>query len=159
MKERRGRGFRPASTLLESRIRKAGESRGFAVTRLLTRWAEIVGPEIAAMARPAKLSYGRGFGATLTLVCGGAAAPLVQSQAPRIVEKVNACYGYAAVSRIRVTQTAPEGFAEPQATYTPPPRRDPELDRRAAETAAEVADPELRAALQALARNILSRNA
>ena len=40
--KRRGRGFEPASGLLKDRIRAAGESRGFAVSRLLTHWAEVV---------------------------------------------------------------------------------------------------------------------
>ena len=112
---RRGRGFRTAASLVERRIRDAGQARGFSVMRLLTHWAEIVGEDLARMSRPGKVSHGRGFGATLTLVCSGAAAPLVQMQAPRIVERVNACYGYRAISHVRVTQTAAEGFAEPQA--------------------------------------------
>ncbi|MBM9593463.1 DUF721 domain-containing protein [Roseitranquillus sediminis] len=155
---RRGRGFRAAASLVEDRVRKAGESRGFAVMRLLTRWPEIVGPDLAQLARPGKVSYGRGFGATLTLVCSGSAAPMVQMQAPRIVERVNACYGYAAISRIKVTQTAPEGFAEAQALFQPERRPDPQVERHAASVAEGVADPELRAALEALARNVLTRS-
>ena len=156
--QRRGRGFRAAASLVEGRVRKAGEAKGFAVMRLLTHWPEIVGVELAGLARPAKVSYGRGFGATLTLLCSGPAAPMVQMQAPRIVERVNACYGYAAISRVKVTQTAPEGFAETQAPYRAPPRVDPTVERRAEEAARDVADPELRSALQALARNVLKRN-
>ena len=41
-RERRMRGFERTSKLLGSRIRKAGESRGFAVTRLITHWDEII---------------------------------------------------------------------------------------------------------------------
>ena len=37
------RGFAQAASLLVPRIRAVGEARGFAVTRLLTHWAEIVG--------------------------------------------------------------------------------------------------------------------
>ncbi|TMV57313.1 DUF721 domain-containing protein, partial [Thioclava sp. BHET1] len=49
------RGFEQTSGLLKERIRAAGETRGFAVTRLLTHWAEIVGPEIAPLAVPVKV--------------------------------------------------------------------------------------------------------
>ncbi len=49
------RGFKRTGSLLNDQIRKAGESRGFAVSRLLTHWEEIVGPELAAMARPVRL--------------------------------------------------------------------------------------------------------
>ena len=64
------RGFAQTASLLAPRIRAAAEGRGFAVTRLLTHWAEIVGEAIAAAARPVNVSYGRdGFGATLTCEC------------------------------------------------------------------------------------------
>ena len=89
--KRRGRGFEPAAGLLKDRIRAVGESRGFAVSRLLTHWAEVVGDEIAAMALPVKVGYGReGLGATLTLLTTGASAPLLQMQLPKIRDKVNA---------------------------------------------------------------------
>ena len=52
---RRMRGFEPAAGLVQDRIRKAGESRGFAVSRLLTHWAEIVGADTAACTRPVKM--------------------------------------------------------------------------------------------------------
>lgn len=160
---RRARGFRPAGALVSRDIGRVAESRGFAVSRLLTHWDEIAGPEIAARARPVKVGYGRsgGLGATLTLLVRGADAPMVQVDIPRIIERVNATYGYAAVSRIRLVQTAPTGFAESQAGYEPPrqaPRPDPAVERAAHQVADGVRDPELRAALETLARNVLSRS-
>ena len=66
---RHARGFESAAGLLKQRIRAAGETRGFAVSRLLTHWPEVVGADIAAMALPVKIGYGRdGLGATLTLL-------------------------------------------------------------------------------------------
>ena len=63
------RGFKRASSLMQGQIRHAGEQRGFAVSRLLTHWAEIVGEDTARIARPVKVGYGkRGFGATLTVL-------------------------------------------------------------------------------------------
>ena len=81
-------------------------------------------------------------------------------QRERIREKVNAVYGYGAIARVRVTQTAPEGFAEGQAVFEPAPAEPdaPEIDDgRAREIAAGVEDDELRAALEALARNVMKR--
>lgn len=163
MSQRRGRGFERASGLLAERIRKAGEGRGFAVSRVLTHWAEIVGQEVAAMARPVKVGYGRGgFGATLTLLATGAAAPIVQMRAQDIRDRVNACYGYPAISHVRVTQTAPEGFAEaaPGFASAPPAARAPrpEVEAGAKAAGAGVSDEGLRTALEALARNVLSRS-
>ncbi len=56
-KGRRMRGFEPASGLLKDRIRSAGESRGFAITRLLTHWADVVGADLARSTRPVKVGY------------------------------------------------------------------------------------------------------
>lgn len=161
---RRMRGFERTSNLLTARIRKAGEARGFAVTRLLTHWEEIIGPDIAAIARPVEVTYGRaeGIGATLVLLTTGAQAPMLEMQKERIREKVNATYGYAAISRVRITQTAPTGFAEGQAQFTRaakprPAAPDPEIVARAHDTAAGVQDENLRDALEALAQNVLSR--
>lgn len=157
-------GFKSASKLLESRIRKAGETRGFAVTRLLTHWEEIAG-ELASMARPVDVTYGRqGFGATLTLLTTGPMAPMVEMQKDMLREKVNAVYGYNAIARVRVTQTAATGFAEGQVDFTTrsapaakqPPT--PEVLTRARDVAEGVGDESLRSALEALARNVLSKH-
>ncbi|MWB76996.1 DUF721 domain-containing protein [Pseudooceanicola sp. 216_PA32_1] len=157
-------GFARTSKLLEGRIRRAGESRGFAVTRLLTHWEEIAGPDMAAMVRPVDVKYGRqGFGATLTVLTTGALAPLVEMQKEKLREKVNATYGYNAISRIRVTQTAATGFADgkvdfshrpAQVAMTPP---DPAVTAQARQTADGVGDEGLRHALETLARNVLSK--
>lgn len=160
---RRMRGFEPASGLLKARIRTAGEARGFAVTRLLTHWAEVAGEELARTTRPIKIGYTReGIGATLTLLTASATAPMVQMQLPALKDRVNACYGYAAVSRITLTQTAPTGFAEGQAQFQPAPvaaarPADPAILARAEAAAGAVVDGGLRAALETLGRNILSR--
>lgn len=68
------RGFEAAASLVANRVRSVGESRGFAVARLLTHWQEVVGPELAAHTRPVKISHGKGFGATLVLLVPGARA-------------------------------------------------------------------------------------
>lgn len=162
---RRMRGFEAAGGLLRNRIRAAGEARGFAVSRLLTHWAEVVGPETAAQCRPVKIGYTKGgFGATLTLLTTGAAAPMLQMQLPQIRDKVNACYGYNAISRISLTQTAPTGFAEGQAQFAPKPKSEPRKpDPHVAEAAkaqvADCGDADLKSALEELARNVLSKSA
>lgn len=164
--KRRMRGFEPAAQLIAARVRNVGESRGFAVARLLTHWPEVVGPEIAAHSRPVRISHGKGMGATLTLLVAGARAPLVQMQLEQIRDKVNACYGFNAVSRIVLTQTAPvgfgqEGFAEGQAEFIAAPRRpappDPARVAQAEGIAHGFDNPALSAAMRQLALNILSR--
>ena len=160
---RRMRGFEAASSLLGERIRSAGEKRGFAVARLLTHWSDIAGEDLARVTRPVKVGYSReGFGATLTLLTTSAHAPRVQMQLPKLRGRVNACYGYAAISRISLTQTAPSGFSEGHAEFGDAPRAevpaaDPALCREASAAAEGVQDDGLRAALEALTLNFLTR--
>ena len=167
--DRRRRGFEPAFGLMTGPVRQAGETRGFAVARLLTHWAEVAGEEMAQKTRPVQIGYGRagsgaGMGATLTLLVRGADAPMVQMALPVLKERVNAVYGYAAVNHIHLTQTAATGFAEGQAVFSPaPPKRetpaDPVLVAKAQAAAEDVTDPGLRSALELLAQNILTRRA
>jgi len=159
---RRLRGFEPASLLVRDPVRKVGEARGFALVRLLTHWAEVAGAELGQITRPVDISYGReGMGATLTLLVPGAAGPIVQMQLPALRERVNACYGYNAVVRIRLTQTTGRGLAEGQAPFTPKPPADlppdPQILAEAAALSREVQDESLRAALEALGQKVLSR--
>lgn len=157
----RGRGFRQTASLVQRQIRQAGESRGFAVSRLVTHWAEVVGDEIAETALPVKVSYGRkGFGATLTLLTTGARAPMLAMQKDTIRQRVNACYGYSAISHIAITQTAPVGFAEGQVAFQPaePATKAPTeaVRNKARKVAEEIGNQDLRSALEMLAQNVLT---
>ncbi|EPX77787.1 DUF721 domain-containing protein [Litoreibacter arenae] len=150
------------SGFVDAQIRKAGEKRGFAVMRLLTHWEEIVGGDTARMARPLDVGYGReGFGATLTVLCNGSNAPLVQQLLPQIREKVNACYGYSAISRVRVTQTAPVGFSEGQLAFAAKPKEPtappPQVVAASKELASDVESDGLRQALERLGQNVMAR--
>jgi hypothetical protein len=158
--------FKPASDLLRAKIREIGEARGFSATRLLTHWPEIVGESVAAIARPLEIRHPRPRlghapeGATLTVLALGAAALRLEMEKERIRERVNACYGYAAIAKMRIKQAGPEAFTE----AAPAPARkapvDPEQDlhARAAPLADGVSNTELRLALAALAANVLSKS-
>lgn len=158
------RGFSRTSRLLNEQIRKAGESRGFAVSRLLTHWEEIAGKDIATIARPVKVGYGRSaFGATLTVLTTGAHAPMLEMQKEQLRAKVNGVYGYNAISKVWITQTAPTGFSDGQVEFKHAPKvqkpieADPEAKVEAARTADGVENEDLRAALERLGRNVLTK--
>jgi len=158
------KGFSRTSSLLQERIRKASESRGFAESRVLTHWAEIVGDDIARICQPVDVKYGRqGFGATLTLLTTGAQAPMLEMQKETLRTRINAAYGYNAITHMRITQTSPTGFAEGQAQFGAGPKAEkPKPDAatcaEAAEVAAPVGDDDLRQALERLAQNVISKN-
>lgn len=154
-------GFARTSGLLQGQVRRASETRGFAQTRLLTHWVEIIGPEMARQCRPVEVSYSRGgFGATLVLLVSGALAPMIEMQKERLRERVNAVYGYNAIARIRLTQTAARGFAETVAQFSaaPPPKPQPHIIAKARNMTGDVADDELRQALERLAGNVISKS-
>ena len=158
---RRKRGFERASDLVANRVRTASETRGFAVSRLLTHWDEIIGADLCGMARPIDIIYGKSFGATLTLLVKGAEAPMVEMQKETIRERVNACYGYAAIQKVRLTQTTPRGFAEEQSPFAAGPQKPqvtPAARQRAAQTVEIVGDTSLRDALERLGANVISQS-
>lgn len=159
------KGFKRTNSLLSQQIRKASETRGFAQSRLLTHWAEIAGEATAAISRPVEVSYGRkeGIGATLTLLTTGANAPMLEMQKEQLRARVNAVYGYNAIARVRITQTAATGFAEGRVAFDhkpkgEKPRPNPALQQKAAEATKPVADEGLREALARLGENILNKN-
>lgn len=158
------KGFTRTSSLLQGRIRSAGESRGFAVSRLLTHWVEIAGEDIAAIGRPVNVSYSKGgMGATLTVLTTGAQAPMLEMQKETLRTRVNAVYGYNAIARVRITQTAATGFSEGQVLFETRAAQkgeaplDPQIAKTAHAVAQPVGDDDLRAALEQLACNVLTK--
>ena len=159
------KGFTRTSSLLTTRIREASEKRGFAQSRLLTQWVEVAGEEVAAISRPVEISYGRGgMGATLTVLTTGANAPMLEMQKEQLRARVNGIYGYNAIARVRITQTAATGFAEGQVDFrhgkTTPEATpaDPVLREKAREAVGPVGDAGLREALARLGTNILMKS-
>ena len=159
--KRKSRGFLQTGGLLKNRIRSASETRGFAETRLLTHWTDIAGPAIAKLCRPIKVGYDKqGFGATLTVLTTGANGPMLQMQLPQIIKKVNSVYGYNAISRIKITQTAPTGFGEPSSSFehkNPTKELSSEQRNTVELSVKDVSDNSLKDALSRLGENVLKR--
>jgi hypothetical protein len=103
--------------------RKSFEKYGFSSAVLLTDWAAIVGDEIASYTQPQRLKWacrveahsdiehgaeGRP-GATLMLRVEGPRAIELQYQSRQILERINAYFGYRAVSEMRFVQAPIEG--------------------------------------------------
>ena len=156
------KGFASTGRLLAGQIRRTSEARGFAQSKVLTHWAEIAGPDVASIARPVDIKFGRGgLGATLTLLTTGAQAPMLEMQKEQLRDKVNAVYGYSAISRIRITQTAATGFADGQVSFEhrpQPTKTELPTDPKAVAAASPVGDDGLRSALERLGTNILNKN-
>lgn len=153
------RGFSRASDAAKMLIRQPLAKRGFAKSRLLTEWDEVVGAEIAGLVRPLRLSHAakEGMGGTLTLGVLGVRALEAQHQEPVIIERVNAHYGYRAVARIRLAQVSADVFA--RAKQKAPALKPTSAQEKTVQSAvAPIADDGLRDALERLGRNIATRN-
>ena len=126
---------------------------GFVQSAIVSRWPEIVGERYARVSSPESIRFSgaRKSGGVLTLLVEGAHAPLIQHLAPMIIERVNRFFGYAAIDRLvfRQGKAPAEAPRAPRAELRPVPK---ELG----EGLREIADPELRSCLEALASRIAS---
>lgn len=101
--------------------RKAFEKFGFSAATILTDWSTIAGAELAAFSAPERLKWPREVpssdagedashsrrgrpGATLILRVDGPRSIEVQYKAPQIIERINAYFGYRAVTELRIIQ-------------------------------------------------------
>jgi hypothetical protein len=153
---------RPSRSLAEltsSLMADAFKKQGFASSELVTRWAAIVGPEIAAHAEPVKLQWQRAADdeppepATLVLRVEGPAAIEIQHLSNLILERVNRFFGWQAVGRIALRQA-------PLTRRAPKPRPaapDPKAAAEVAATLGAVADEGLREALARLGAAVKRR--
>jgi hypothetical protein len=143
------KSVRRLADLLGPCLTAAFKRHGFASTEIVTRWADIVGPEIAAHAEPMKITWPRQSDeddpepATLVLRCEGPAAIEIQHLAGVIVERVNRFLGWRAVSRVALRQAPLRRRDKPR----PPPALDPAEIRRIADSMTGIADESLRTAL------------
>lgn len=96
----------PLSGLIPGIVGEAFRRRGFTEPALATAWRDIVGEEAANHAVPLKIAFPRGArsGGTLHIRVEGAYAAELQHNSPRIVERLNAFYGYAAIARLALHQ-------------------------------------------------------
>jgi hypothetical protein len=142
---------RPLSELLAATLGEGLKSQGFASAELIARWADIVGPEIAAHSEPMKITWPRAVGedqpepATLMLRVEGPAAVEIQHLSAVLLERVNRFFGWQAIGRIALRQ-APLRRRAPPAGPVPP---DPAVAARIADSLPDITDEGLR---QALAR-------
>ena len=158
----RKHGFKKASVLLKKNIQKASESRGFAQSRVLTHWSEIVGEEISSVSIPTKVSYKTdGLGATLTILTSGSSGPILEMQKEFIRTKINAVYGYNAVQKIKITQSSPLALIRKNENskriISKKNKSEVEISTSLEKAVNEIDDKNLRQALEELAINVFTK--
>lgn len=140
---------RPLSELLAPTLTGVLKAQGFASAELLSRWADIAGPEIAAASEPLKINWPRARDeetpepATLVLRVEGPAALEIQHMSAVILERVNRFFGWQAIGRIALRQ-APLRRRAPAKPPAPP---DSEAAGKIAEGLPGIEDDALRQAI------------
>ncbi|MEK9582025.1 MAG: DUF721 domain-containing protein, partial [Candidatus Puniceispirillum sp.] len=142
--------MRRLSTMIEPMVAPSANERGFAISRLISHWHDIVG-DTAAWCRPADIHFPRGSrnNGTLKLQIASGRGPQAQAMSAQIIDQVNAAFGYQAVGRITLVQNLP-----PSTPKTPPKKPATISDAPDIWTLDEklkhIKSPELRAALRRL---------
>ena len=138
-------------------IGKALRRRGFFRAAVVRRWSSIAGSEIATWCRPERITFDRyNRGATLHLLAPGARALELQHLEPVLLERINTVFGYRAVNRIAIRHgPAPQPRQVAVASLR---KLDAAEERWVQERIEKVANPDLRAALEALGRTMAARS-
>jgi len=142
--------MRRLSTMIEPMVAPSANERGFAISRLISHWHDIVG-DTAAWCRPTDIHFPRGSrnNGTLKLQITSGRGPQAQAMSAQIIDQVNAAFGYQAVGRITLVQNLP-----PSTPKTPPKKPATISDAPDIWTLDEklkhIKSPELRAALRRL---------
>ena len=143
---------KPLSVLLSDVFSDAYAKQGFAARELVTRWAEIAGPEVAAHSEPLKMQWPRPVEgqpqepATLVLRVEGPMALEIQHSSDVILQRVNRFLGWSAVGRLALRQAPLSRRDRPRRPRPPEAKEVAEVEK----TLSSVEDEELRAALARL---------
>jgi len=145
---RSGRSARAVAELLPAAGDKAFRRFGFVSNAVVARWAEIVGEQYARYSTPEALTFpaGRKAGGTLKIVVTGSFAPMLKHVEPQVVERVNRFFGYDAVARLALRHGDLPAVQRAARLVEQP------LSAETESTLRDVADPDLRASLESLAR-------
>jgi hypothetical protein len=149
---------RAVSDIVPDIGRAAFRRFGFVQSSIVSRWREIVGERYAAVSSPESIRFppGKRSDGVLNLIVEGAHAPMMQHVAPAIVERVNRFFGYPAVARVAFRQGLVQ-IAKAKSRAAPPSLRP--IPVELGDSLRAVADPELRACLESLARGVAANEA
>lgn len=139
-------GPRPLAALVPALVRPAFRRRSPAATQVMADWPVIVGPAIAAVATPLRLTAG-----TLAIGCVGPVAMELAHLTDALLGRINGHLGQVAVQRLRFVQAA-----RPDAPAPPPPSPRRPASAAARRAVAGLPEGELRDALERLGRVVLT---
>jgi hypothetical protein len=142
-------GPRPIAAVVPVVTRNAFNRAAPGVAQLMEAWPGVVGPALAEVTMPRRLSQG-----SLTIGCSGPVAMELQHLSTELLGRINQYLGSQAVLRLRFVQ-----IGGVPASARPRSRTMESVEAAAAESVAHLAEGPLRTALAALGRAVLSESA
>ena len=139
------------STMIDPMIAPSAKARGFYIGRLVSHWHDIVG-DMSSWCRPNAVSFPRDSrtDGTLKLQIAPGRGPHAQAMSDVIIDRVNANFGYRAISRVSLTQTLSTPAQPASPKLGPQPNQDPHDIWALDDKLKDVTSPKLRAALRRL---------
>lgn len=149
----RRQGFRAVGVAVSKLVTPIISKRGGGVlVRLKAHWATIIGDDFASMSWPSAL----GRDGVLKLRTAPAAALELQHRAPLVIDRINLFFGRPVVNRLILVQ-GPLPADSPPTSPELRPLTANEVARLDSKLA-EIADPELRAALARLGKVLIGQH-
>ncbi len=142
-------GPRPIAAIVPSVARTAFSRGAPGVAQLIEAWSGIVGPALAAVTVPRRLSQG-----ALTIGCSGPVAMELQHLSTELLSRINQYLGSQSVRHLRFVQTLIA-----QTPSRPKPRPSEAVQTAASDAVAHLPEGPLREALAVLGRAVLTESA
>jgi len=139
-------GPRPLGALIPALTRPAFKRKSPAAAQIMADWPALVGPALAAVTQPLRLTSG-----SLTIACSGPIAMELSHLAPELMARINGGLGRVAVERLRFVQTNQPARAGAKPALPPRPVALPKSVTSALEG---LPTGDLREALERLARGV-----
>jgi hypothetical protein len=143
--------------LLPKLIGAAARTRGLTHNNIITNWPDLAG-DAAGWSAPQSLKFptGKKIDGNLSVRVASGRGPEMQMMEAEVISRINQLFGYGAVKRITITQTAmtPKSPPEPDASVR---KSTPEEKKAFTEARSKInkkADPELQKALDKLGKSL-----
>ena len=156
MTTRKNKGMRAVAAEADKVTTPIRQKRGLAEAALVSDWPDIIGSALAAECMPLRIANGPdGTGGTLHIRVSGTLALELQHLQPQVIERINSYFGYHAIARITLQQGP---VRQPARRAKPAPSQPSPQDINALSTQLDqIEDEDLRRALDALGRGILTK--
>lgn len=169
---------KPIARYVPDLTQKVFQKHGFSSVALIAEWSDIVGPTLAQRCLPERLKWPRANnptaaqdhdgdapkqtrapGATLILRTDAAYALEIEYESGQIIERINAYFGYRAITALKIVQ-GPLAHADEAAAPVTPRRRmrpaDPAIVQSVDRAISGIEDAGLKAALSAMRQSVLA---